>query len=213
VSSYGIAPNGLRGICDNGSLSSTLFGITRATSPEINATVLNAGGGRQSYSEKLVRKAINRVMYQTGLVPDKIWLNEGIKGEHKNHLTGSRVYQVTGNEVPAYKIGEQAVMGVEHQGKFIPFETDSDLPANEFYCVTSSLFRRHILRKANWIGDGVGPEGSGSAVLMQAPASTGQSYSLQKVAGELWVGNLAHLQPKAYTAVREVFDEETAGDS
>lgn len=214
LSSYGIAPNGLRGIVSAGSLGATIFGLTRATDPDVNATVLAAGGGRQSYSEKLVRKALNRIFFQTGLEADEIWMNQGIVSEHLNHLTGNRVYQVTGKEVPAYRIGANEMdLGIQHNGKFIPFKVEGDLPANEFLCITKSLFRKHVLRKANWVGDGVGPEGSASAVLMQAPASTGQSYALSKVAGMLWVGNLAHLQPKANTGVREVFDEELAGDS
>jgi hypothetical protein len=69
------------------------------------------------------------------------------------------------------------------------------------------------LRKSNWIGDNIGPDGSPTAVLMQAPASSGQTYSLQKVAGMLWAGNIAHLQPKANTVINEVSDEELAGDA
>ena len=212
VSSYGIAPNGLRGMADNGALTATLFTITRSSSPAINATVLTAGGGRQSYSEKLVRKLLNRIFYQTGLTADEIWMNHGIRAEHLNFLTGNRVYQQTGNEVPSYRIGNKMELGIEHNGKFVPYKVAGDFPANEMVAVTKSLFRRHILRKANWIGDGVGPDGAPSAVLMQAPASSGQTYALQKVAGMLWAGNIAHLQPKALASCREVFDEELAGD-
>jgi hypothetical protein len=215
VSSYGIAPFGLRGITDNGALTATQFGITRSTNPDINATVLTAGGGRQSYSEKLVRKGLNRIFFQTGLDADEIWMNEGIVSEHLNHLTGNRVYNVGPGsaDVPKYRIGHNEMdLGFQHNGKFIPFKVEGDLPANELICISKSLFRRHILRKANWVGDGVGPEGSPGAVLMQSPASTGQSYALAKIAGMLWVGNIAHLQPKANTAEREIFDEELAGD-
>ncbi len=212
VSSYGIAPNGLRGLADNGALTATIMGITRASDPDVNATVLTAGGGRQSYSEKFVRKLLNRIFYATGLEADEIWMNHGVRAEHLNHLTPNRVYQQTGNEVPSYRIGNKMELGIEHNGKFVPYRVEGDFPANEMVAVTKSLFRRHILRKANWIGDGVGPDGSPAAVLMQAPASSGQSYSLQKVAGMLWAGNIAHLQPKALASGREIFDEELAGD-
>jgi hypothetical protein len=212
VSSYGIAPNGLRGIVDNGALAASIFAITRSSNPDVNATVLTAGGGRQSYSEKLVRKALNRIFFLTGLEAEEIWMNEGVRSEHLNHLTGNRIYQQSGDAVPSYRTGNKMELGHEYNGKFIPFKVEGDLPANEFMCITKSLFRRHILRKANWVGDGVGPDGAASAVLMQMPASSGQSYALGKVAGMLWVGNLAHLQPKANTAAREVFDEELAGD-
>ena len=215
VSSYGIAPNGLRNVVDNGGLTAALFGITRSASPEINATILNAAGGLQSYSEKLVRKMLNRIFFQTGLDADEIWMNEGIASEHYNLLTGNRVYQVGPSGRPATPTFgmNQMDLGVQHNGKFIPFKIEGDLPAREMNAITKSLFRKHILRKAGWIGDGVGPDGATGAVLMQAPSSTGQSYALSKVAGQLWVGNLAHLQPRANCAAREIFDEELAQDA
>jgi hypothetical protein len=215
VSSYGVAPNGLRGIVDDGDLAATIFGITRSSNPQVNATELNASGGLQDYTEKLVRKGINRIFFQTGLEPDEIWMNQGILSEHLNHLVGDRIYQLGPNDnVPKYRIGQNLMdIGFQHNGRFIPFKIESDLPARELFIITKNLFRRHVLRKANWIGDNIGPDGSPTAVLMQAPASAGQTYSLQKIAGMLWVGNMAHLQPKANTVINEISDEELAGDA
>ena len=119
-----------------------------------------------------------------------------------------------GENVPKYRICQNLQeIGFQHNGRFIPFKIESDLPARELFILTKNLFRRHVLRKANWIGDNIGPDGSPTAVLMQAPASAGQTYSLQKVAGMLWAGNLAHLQPKANTVINEISDEELAGDA
>jgi hypothetical protein len=212
---YNVAPQGLRQICDNGSLGTGYVnGLNRATYPDLNATVLNNSNALQSYSEKLVRKGINRIFFLTGLTPDAIWLNQGVLSEHYNSLTGSRLFTVTGNEVPGYRIGgNENRAGFEHNGTFIPFKVDGDWPAREMAIITSKLFRKFVLRKPNWIGDGIGPDGSASPYLLQAPASTGQNYALQKIAGMLGMLNIANLQPKANTRITWVIDEELAGDS
>lgn len=212
VSEYGVVMNGLRGIADNATLAATIYGITRSSNPQVNATVLNASGGTQSYSEALVRKGINRILFSQDVEPDEIWCNQGIIGEHLNHLTGNRVYQVTGDGTPSYKIGvDESKLAFQHNGRNIPFRVDRDLPAREFITITKSLFRRHLLRKASWIGDGVGADGSVSPMLLQAPGGT-NTYNLSKIAGLLFAGNFVHLQNKALCRTTEVADAELAGD-
>lgn len=209
TSEYGVAVMGLRGMADNGTLAATYHAQLRATYPALNATVLSSAG---SYSEKLVRKSVNRIRFQTDLDPDEIWCNEGIIGEHLNHLTGNRMYTISGDGVPSYQIGQQeSKLGFMTGGKLIPFKVDRDLPNGEFIVCTKSLFRRHIARKANWIGDGISPDGSEAPFFMQTPGTA--TYKLSKTGGMLWIGNLAHLQPKALTRTTGVGDEELAGDA
>ena len=162
---------GLRAIHDDGTLSATLFGITRSATPAINATVLTAGGGTQAYSEKLVRKALGRVLMSGGGQIDEIWMNKGILGEHMNHLTGSRMFTVGVSDtgVPSYKIGQRTEeIGFQDGGKFIPFKIDTDLPDREFIGIIKGNMRRHVLR----IRLGSVTHGRGRfavPVLMQAP--------------------------------------------
>jgi hypothetical protein len=134
--------------------------------------------------------------------------------EHLNHLTGTRVYTVgPGDSVPSYTIGaNQEQIAFQHNGKKIPFKIDSDLPSQEMALLTRSLFRRHVLRKTSWVGDGTGADGAGSPILMQAPGGT-NTYALQKVAGMVWMGNFGHLQPKANTRIVQIADEELANDA
>lgn len=215
VSEYGIAPTGMRAVVDNATLAASVFGITRSSNPQVNATVLTAGGGTQAYSEKLVRKGLNRIFFSTGLEGEEIWTNRGVVAEHLNHLTGTRVYTVgPGDNTPKYTIGaDQEQIAFQHNGKKIPFKIDPDLPARELAILTRSLFRRHILRKTSWVGDGSGSDGSSSPILMQAPGTGANTYALQKVAGLVWMGNFGHLQPKANTRITEIADEELAGDA
>jgi hypothetical protein len=215
ANSYGAGIFGLREICDDGTDgATTLFGITRSTSPQINATVLNASGGLQSYQEALVRQACVRAYFETGLDPTAIWCNEGIVQEHLNSLTGSRFFSVGVSEgVPSYKTGinvEKA--GFVNGSRTLPFKVETDLPARELYVVHEPLFRRHVLRKTNWWGDGIGPEGSGTPYWLQSPASTGQGYASAKIAGLMCMLNLAHLQPRANVRVSEISDSLLAND-
>ena len=210
---YGLGMVGLRGVADNTALVTTIYGKSRATYPSLNATVLTAGGGTQAYSEKLVRKGLNRIFFKVGVEADEIWCNQGIIGEHLNHLTGNRVFQVTGDGVPSYQIGHKdESIAFVHNGKKIPFKIESDLPARELIAIYKPWFRRHILRKPSWIGDDVGPEGSSTPVLLQVPGTT-NTYATSKIAGLLAFMALGHLQPAGTCSVREIADEELAGDA
>jgi hypothetical protein len=213
LTEYGLASNGLRGFADNGELTATCQGVTRASESAINAHVINGAGGTLAFSEKLVRKAVNKITGSIEQEPDEIWCNVGIISEYLNGLTGARVFQVTGDGVPSYQIGaKQEALAFHTSAGRIPFKVDRDLPNGEFILLIREFFRRHVARKASWIGDDTGADGSSAPVLMQAPGGT-NTYALQKLAGMLWIGNLANLQPKGLCRVTRVQDEELAGDT
>jgi hypothetical protein len=208
---YGLGMTGLRGIVDNGTLQATVFTKARATYPSLNATVLTASGGLQAYSEKLVRKALNRIFFTAGVEATEIWTNQGIISEHLNSLTGSRMFTITGDGVPSYQIGHnEEKLAFIHNGKKIPFKIESDLPDRELFAIHKPYFRRHILRKPSWIGDDVGPEGASTPMLLQAPATT--TYSTNKIAGLLAFLAMGCIQPKANAVIKEISDEELASD-
>jgi hypothetical protein len=210
---YNKGLSGLRATVSNGDYGTALFGITRSSDPQINATVVAPTTGTQSYSEALVRKLYNRVRFSNDQEPTEAWCNQGVLSEHLNYLTPNRLYTVSSSEkVPGYGIGhDEAKLGFHFGGKFIPFKVDRDLPARELYLITKENFRKHILRKANWYGDNVGPDGSSSPQLLQMPATS--NYAAAKIACLGWMGELANVQPKANAVARKVYDAEVAGDS
>lgn len=212
TSTYGVAPNGMRGVVDNGTYASSIFGHSRATYPKLNAQVIGTSTGYQAYSEKLMRKGINRVFFESGAEVEEIWTNQGIISEHLNHTVPDRVYMVTGEgKVPKYKIGADIkAISFQWNGKEIPFRVDGDLPAREAFGITKSLWRRHYLRKASWIGDDSGADGASGPVLMQLPGSA--NYALAKIAGMLAIFNLSHRSPCTQVRWEKVADEELAGD-
>jgi len=213
VSTYGVAPFGLRAWADDGELTSTIGSITRASSPGVNANVITPSSGTQPYSEKLMRKAINRIFFACGMEPDEAWTNKGIISEHLNHLVGDRIFMLSpGDNVPKYRIGYNEMdIGFQNGGSFIPYRCDGDMPNREIIFITKNLFRRHQLRPLNWLGDDSGVEGSAREILMQLPASGG-GYDLSKIAILLGMANYGNRMPKSICRVSAIADEELAGD-
>lgn len=213
ISTYGVAPFGLRAWADNGNLTSSIAGLTRSTNPGVNANVITQSSGTQPYSEKLMRKAINRIFFACGLEPDEAWCNRGIISEHLNTLVGDRRFTLApGDNVPKYRIGyDEQQIGFQAGGSFIPFRVEGDMVDREIVFLKKNMFRRHQLRAINWIGDDSGVDGVAKAVLLQLPASGG-GYELSKVAILLGMTNYGNRMPKSICRVSAISDEELAGD-
>jgi hypothetical protein len=213
VSSYGVAPQGLRGIADDGTLQGTIYGLSRSTNPALNANVLTASpSSPQSFSETLVRKAIHLIEWEADVQGTEIWCNLGIISEYLKNTIPDRRYNVSGSEIPQYKTGYNPNSIVFQYGaSSIPFKVDKDYPAREFVVITKPYFRRHITKKASWVGDGTAEAGSNAPLLLQAPSTT--TYSFNKIAAMMWDGTVSHRQPRLNTRVTNVADSEGAGDS
>jgi len=213
VSSYGVATNGLRGIADDGTLQTTIYGLSRSTNPSLNANVFTASASSpQSFSESLVRKAVHAIEVEADVVGTEIWCNLGIVSEYLKVTIPDRRFNVSGAGVPDYNMGyKQDSIKFQYGGQAIPFKVDKDYPAREFVVVSKPFFRRHVTKKASWVGDGTDASGSGSPILLQAPSTT--TYSFSKIAAMSWDGNISHRQPRLNTRVTNVADSELAGDS
>jgi hypothetical protein len=212
VSSYGVAPQGLRGIADDGTLQASIYGLSRSANPALNAIVLSSPVTPQAFSETLVRKAYHYIQMNADVEGTEIWTNLGIISEYLKNTIPDRRYNVDGAEVPDYRMGyKPEALGFQVGGKVVPFKIDKDYPAREFVLVTKPYFRRHITKKASWVGDGTAEAGSGSALLLQAPSTT--TYSFNKIAAQMWDGTVSHRQPKLNARVTDVADSELAGDA
>lgn len=212
VSGYGISPNGLRGIVDDGNLQPTIYNLSRSANPQLNANVLSSPLSPQSFSETLVRKALHLIEIQADVLGSEIWCNLGMIDEYLKNTIPDRRYNVTGSQVPDYKTGYNPDSIVfQYGGQAVPFKVDKDYPAREFVVITKPYFRRHITKKASWVGDGTAEAGSSSPILLQAPATT--TYSFNKIAAMMWDGNISHRQPALNTRVTDVADSTLGGDA
>lgn len=214
----GIAPNGLRGMADDGTLTSTIFNLTRATYPDLNSLVVTPSGntsGTIPYSEKLIRETALKVWYKTGVMPNEIWCNQGIVSAYLDSLTGSRIFTVSpGESTPKYDTGNDAEVTFNLMGKRIKFMTDGDFPARELVMGDFTGFRKHVLREPSWSGDGVSADGSNSPFMFQMTASTAsRGYAFSKVAGMLGMFNLAHTNTRALARIVGIGDSLLAQDA
>lgn len=206
---YGIAMQGLQQVVDDGTLTSTLFGLTRSTTPDINALVMSASDGNQPWSEQLVNQAIQYIVQRGDTEPDEIWSNDGMPAAQRDNLSGSRIFTIAPNQdVPSYGVGYNTdSLTYNYNGKKLPYKVDRNLPARTMYVVTKSLFRKHVLKDLDWNRDGDEPgTGSGSAYWMQQPSTGGAGFASAKVALFNAYVALGHTQPKLNAAVTDVVD-------
>lgn len=207
---YGIAMQGLQQVCDDGTLTSSLFSITRSSNPAINALVLSASSGLQPWSEQLVNQAIQYIVQRGDTEPDEIWSNDGMPAAQRDALAGSRIFMISGNDkgVPGYGVGYNTDdLAYNYNGKRIPYKVDRNLPARSMYIITRSLFRKHVTKELDWVGDGSAPgTGSGTPVWMQQPGSATGTYASAKVALFNSLCALGHEQPKLNALVTDVVD-------
>lgn len=203
---FNSAPNGIRGLVDDGTFLGSPHGLSRTTYPKMKAIVDSASGTPRPYKEKLLRKLIHRLGFESDAgVPTVLLCNTGVISEHLETTIPDRQYQVSGKQVPNYGIGyDGGNLFFQFENNKIPFKISRDVPARELYVLNMKTFKKHTLKKVNWF-DGVdGP-------LLPTPATT--TYSFTQVAclyGDL---NISIRNPVASGVIRDLKDEELAGDS
>lgn len=204
---YNSAPNGLRGIVDAGTYASSIFGQSRSAYPRLNAVVDANSGTVRAWKEKIIRKLIHRIEHETDNVPTHLICNTGLIGEHLETTIPDRQYTVAGKDVPSYGIGYKAGdLFFQYQNNKIPFIIVRDCPAREVYAIDIKSFRKHTLRKPDWMG--------GQAdMLMPTPSGSNSTYKLTYTACMLGDLNITSRAPIRNGVGRDFKDEELAGDA
>jgi len=204
---YGVAPYGLRGIIDDGDLMASYYGNLRSSYPRLNAVMDETGSASspQTYSEKLVRKLIHEIMQEVDMPPTDIVCNSGVIGAHLDSTIPDRQYIFAGKNVPSYGVGyDEGQLFFQYQNNKLPFRIFRDVPARELWVMNRKTFRKHTLRKPDWLG-------TGSDMLKPVPGTN--TYKLAYQACMLANLNISCRVPKANGGIRYLKDEEIAGDS
>lgn len=201
-------PNGLRTFIDDGTLTATVMNITRATNPQVNATIIDGGGALQDYNEALPRTLLTRIKQRSGVVPTHAWSNEGIRGEHYRFTTPDRMFTIVGTDksVPAYNIGaNEDELAIHFGGRRIPMLCDEDMPARSLYFSYGPGWRSHTLIDDDWVK---GTKG----ILHWAPAAGGETYSNNQIGEMQGCKNVSHTRLNGQGALLNVRDRDSAGD-
>lgn len=196
---YGAGMFGLQHIVDDGDLTSTIFGLTRSTDPDVNALVFDPGSGLTLWSENALDQMFVAVAMEADYEIDALWCNEGIPVAHRQALSGSRILMGPGGDgVPGYNMGHNTEqMSYNFNGRRIPFKVDRDLPARTVFGVTTGLFRKYSPKELDWTGDGISPAtGAAAPVWLQLPGTATSSYASKKGAFANAFVCIGHLQPK-----------------
>lgn len=201
-------PNGLRNIVDRGDFAATIFGQSR-TAPNtfLNSIVLDNNGGLQDYSEELVRDLLDQVTAEQDLVPTQLRVNTGLAGEHLRVTVPDRIYTVSGGEAPKYPTGaNQEKLSFTYGDQNIPFRIDRNLPARELYALHRPSWRKHTLRKADWV------RAKGGPILNLQPANAGGTYAYAYIGAMLLDMNTSCRRLNAQGKLMNVRDRGSARD-
>lgn len=209
---YGNAmPNGLFNIVDDGDYATTIFGLPRAAAGnrKTNAHTFKNGGATQDYSEDLVRAAITQIKTMGGKIPTVLRCNHGIVAEHYRSTTPDRVYVIgRDGSVPDYKTGaNEKNLTFQYGEQVIPFKVDNDFPARTLMALYMPGFRKHTLRKMDWVK---GPNGQ---ILQLAPATAGGTYRYTHIASMMVDETISTRDLYANGRIDNIRDREMGGDS
>lgn len=201
-------PNGVRNIVDDGDFASTIFGLTRADDPALNAVVMDGNNALQEYSQELVRTLLDRITQGQDNIPNQLRCNNGIMNEHLRTVTPDAVYNVDGNSVPSYPTGaNQEKLHFQYGDKKIPFRPDRNLPARELYALDLTVWRKATLRKLGWVK---GPDGK---YFHTKPADGGGTYAFACVGAQLMNRNVYVKRLNSQGKLTNIKDRTHAGDA
>lgn len=204
---FGTAPNGIRGLIDDNTYLTSPHGLSRVTYPRLNAVVDANAGTPRPYKEKVLRKVIHRLGHECESIPTVLLCNTGVISEHLESTIPDRQYTVTGKDVPNYGIGYKGgSLFFQYENNQIPFKISRDVPARELFALNMKTFRKHTLRKVDWLPGVDGP-------LLPTPSGSNSTYKLTDLACIMGDLNISCRRIVGNAAVRDLRDEELAGDA
>lgn len=200
-------PNGLRSIVDDGDFATTIFGVSRA-SPNtfLNAFVMDNGGSLQDYSEELVRRLLDQITFSQDKIPTQLRSNMGIVNEHYRVTTPDRVFNQNGAQLPTYNSGgNHEQLSFTYGTVKITWKHDRNLPARELYALYMPGFKKHTLRKADWV------KGKNGSVLQLKPS--GETYAYSFLAAQMMDMTISCRCLNSNGKLSWIRDRSAAGDS
>lgn len=201
-------PNGMLTFIDNGTLTDTVMGLSRADNPELNATIMDNGGALQDYSEALSRTLLSQIAQVSGRTPSSAWSNAGLINEHYRFTTPDRMFTISAGDggVPKYNIGaNESDLAIHFRGKRIPWKFDEDMPARMLAFNYDQGYRMHTMRKDDWLK---GENG----ILRLAPADGGGTFKYAYIGAMIGSYNVSQKFLNAQGALTFVRDRDSAGD-
>lgn len=200
--SYANAPNGLRGLVDDGTNLTTIHGASRATYEELKSTVLANSGTLRDLTEDLLIDLAHGIRQKSGQNIDLLLMNFGQLAKFYKFVRADRRFNVSGAEIPTYNVGYKKLPTFFVGGQEVEVLASEDVFPREVYGVTTAQIRRVVAQKLDW-------KDFGGSMFQQAISSS--AYALAYQATLYGAENLATYMPGAHGVVQDLFDNQLCG--
>lgn len=149
-------PNGIRGLVDDTTFTSSLHGLSKTTYPKLKANVFGNGGTPRNLTEQLLVRACHEIRARSGKRVTDIWTSEGQMEKYLEFVAPDRRLirnspSDTGNMATGYKGTEMIHYG---PGIALKLNYSYDIVPRELYLLNWDTFFHYQAKELGWI-DGV----------------------------------------------------------
>jgi hypothetical protein len=201
-----IAPNGLRGLVDDGTLTTYLHSVLRSSYPAINSNVVDKG--TLTYlSEQLMIEAVNMIRYESDKMPNAAWFGLGQARMYLRFVRPDR-RTTTGGELPSkLETGwrEEQLVHV-FPGGSVTIRVSPDIYPREMYFLDMTSWLRYEAKPLGWLDDDV----TGQPPLRLIPGTN--TFKAGWFSAMNAIVNIGLSNPKAQAVIRNLTDPD-AGDT
>lgn len=182
-------------IVGDSSDSAEVFGQARATYPELNAFIVDAGLG--DLTEQLVLQAMDLPRRETGKKITKALTNTGQARKYVEFIQGERRYPGPTGSAPRYTIGyDEDSLQILAPGISVKLEVDFDIEPRRIYFLCWEVFGRYTSMDVDWIDD--------DALLKMIPTDGGHKAGFLAYVG--CVENQINTEPRASSRLENLAD-------
>ena len=150
--------NGLRGLVDDGTYTSTIHGVTRAGTygDKLKSYVNENGGTLRDLTERLLIRSCHQIRARSGMVPTDIWTSPGQIEKYLDFVRPDRQYTVSSKSSPQSKVTgytEDELIHVTPNGPLRINMSFSIIP-RELYLLNWNTFFHYVSKEMGWWDEG-----------------------------------------------------------
>lgn len=195
-----LAPaNGLRGIVDDATFTTTLHGLSRVTYPKWKANVASNGGTLRNLTEQILVRACHENRARSGKRVTDCWSGPGQLEKYLEFVAPDRRYNVSGNGTQGMGTGYTEGQMVHYfAGGQFNLNLSYDIVPRELYLLNWDTFFHYVAQDMDWMDEG--------GMLQPTPDGTNNSYKASFLAFLGSIENIGSDMPIANTVVRDLKD-------
>jgi len=139
-------------IVGDASDASSIFGQSRATFPELNAFIVDAGAN--DLTEQLILETIDLPRRETGKRVSRALTNTGQARKYVEFIQAERRYPGPTGSAPKYTVGyDEDSLQIVYPGVNMKLEVDFDVEPGRIYFLCWEVFGRYTAMEVDWIDD------------------------------------------------------------